>query len=476
MATTVKLLTEWNGYPHNAIITLDDGTATGLVAGKIATTTTAGGVVYVPPDQPAYTVPMVAEFDPDTPSALPALKARGQTVFSAAKVAAIDAVVSGAGILANIVSVGPARVAVVGASITGASASSGPTKTYTWIAGLSTSGLKAEFPFAVYSYPGQPTEVIYPHVADAIADGASVVVLGPDYGTNATDETVTLGVEAAYGQYVREALKDCKRAGVTMIACTTIPRGAGAGAEYHQGAAIQNMWLTAMGQRLGFKVIDTARIATDPATGYMYASWLNVGDDVHPVDAGHAAIGAAVAAGLNATLSDMACPVTVAGGKVANPLMTGAGPQPTGWATRTPPTIGTVTKSIGASLGEADLPAGRWFKIECPSATGGQAINGQAAAITVVPGEVLAAFAYGKAEGAGVVTIEVVNTANNATISTVLSPANGASSSGAWRRFAVPSGVTEVALVMRQVATSGQVTTGYIGAAQVWSLTQLGLA
>ena len=46
---TIRLLTAWNGYPVNALLTLDAGTETGLVGQHIADTVLAGGVAYTAP-------------------------------------------------------------------------------------------------------------------------------------------------------------------------------------------------------------------------------------------------------------------------------------------------------------------------------------------------------------------------------------------------------------------------------------------
>lgn len=49
---TVRLLTAWNGYPPNSLVTLDAGTEAGLVAAFLADTNLTGGTTYVPPAAP----------------------------------------------------------------------------------------------------------------------------------------------------------------------------------------------------------------------------------------------------------------------------------------------------------------------------------------------------------------------------------------------------------------------------------------
>lgn len=47
---TIKLLAAYGKYPPNAIITLDSTTETSLIADKVATSDTTGGVVWVDPN------------------------------------------------------------------------------------------------------------------------------------------------------------------------------------------------------------------------------------------------------------------------------------------------------------------------------------------------------------------------------------------------------------------------------------------
>lgn len=61
---TIRLLTAYDKYPINAIVTLDAGTEAGLVAAKMASTTTTGGVPYVAPILPAQRYPALVEIDP----------------------------------------------------------------------------------------------------------------------------------------------------------------------------------------------------------------------------------------------------------------------------------------------------------------------------------------------------------------------------------------------------------------------------
>lgn len=49
---TVKLLTPYDKYPANAIVTLDAGTEAGLIAAKMAESNTTGGVVWTAPVEP----------------------------------------------------------------------------------------------------------------------------------------------------------------------------------------------------------------------------------------------------------------------------------------------------------------------------------------------------------------------------------------------------------------------------------------
>jgi hypothetical protein len=61
---TIRLLTAYDKYPINAIITLDAGTETGLIGAKMASADTAGGVPYVVPVAPNQRMPAQVEMDP----------------------------------------------------------------------------------------------------------------------------------------------------------------------------------------------------------------------------------------------------------------------------------------------------------------------------------------------------------------------------------------------------------------------------
>lgn len=60
---TIRLLTAYDKYPINAIITLDAGTEAGLVSAKMASADTTGGVPYVAPAVPNQRSPAQVELD-----------------------------------------------------------------------------------------------------------------------------------------------------------------------------------------------------------------------------------------------------------------------------------------------------------------------------------------------------------------------------------------------------------------------------
>lgn len=60
---TVRLLAAYGQYPINAIVTLDAGTESGLVAAKLATTNATGGVPYVQPAVPNQRYSAQVEID-----------------------------------------------------------------------------------------------------------------------------------------------------------------------------------------------------------------------------------------------------------------------------------------------------------------------------------------------------------------------------------------------------------------------------
>lgn len=112
---SVKLLCAWGQYPYNAIITLDANTEASMVSAKVATTDLTGGVVWVPqgPGQPPWP--------------------------SSTQVAALN--------LLNQQTICPARVAILGNSITGFGAALRNINSYTsWAANSAISLSAAVFP------------------------------------------------------------------------------------------------------------------------------------------------------------------------------------------------------------------------------------------------------------------------------------------------------------------------------------------
>lgn len=60
---TIRLLTPYDKYPVNAIVTLDAGTEAGLIAAKMASSDTTGGTAYAAPVAPGYTAPAQLSVD-----------------------------------------------------------------------------------------------------------------------------------------------------------------------------------------------------------------------------------------------------------------------------------------------------------------------------------------------------------------------------------------------------------------------------
>lgn len=371
--------------------------------------------------------------------------------------------------------------AVLGASITGSSTAGGPANAYTWIAGLGIDPALIQGPLSVYPYPGQTSQTIFGNLGAVLDTGINLLILGPDFGTNAAPLITTWAdVYTHYGQYIERTHAECARRGVRLIVCSTLPRGSTTTTALFTATCWQVLWLSAYASQTGLRVIDCHGPMTDPTSGYMAQAYWTTGDDVHPIAAGHAVLGNTVAAGVNAAapvfISRLMQPVTLMGGKIANPLMLGAtSGTPTGVMNYKPETM-TSTRTTVAPSSAADLSIGRWWRIEVTPTAAGEVLRGTPL-IAVTPGDVLLVAGTAKLEGAALATaqIEITNAANNATVQAIVRPTAGAASQTALRRVTVPAGVTSIGLAARLTAGgAGAMSALNVGAWQLWNLTEMG--
>lgn len=375
------------------------------------------------------------------------------------------------------IAVGPQKVVTLGASITnGSSSTNAGTLSYSPMLGKTASMQRIDRVVEFFGYPGQQADYIYGQIGTALAAKPDILILGPDFGTNGADSSAgTAGeVWTYYGYYVQACAKMCRAAGVRMIACATLPQGVEtANANVHIGIARQKQWLFSVGAKLGIEAIDTHTEMLDHTTGYLSTSYYAGADPVHPTDAGHAQLATLIAnyldaAPVSANQAKMLWPVAVGpSGLAPNPLNTGT--TSTGWATTISPSTftGTATHSLEARLSAADLPAGRWHKVNCDASAAGGTLRSGTSNIAVTPGETLWFYGWAKSDGTGTASVIVWNGSTNALASTIVTLTNGAASIPFSQRFTVPVGCTNIRLALNLVTTVGQNLNGYMGAYDV---------
>lgn len=401
------------------------------------------------------------------------------SAFTATEEASVRALVSRDGNLyGRSAAMSLLKIVTLGASITnGSSATNAGTTAYSPLIGSTGNQAKWIKQVPYFGYPGQKATYIVDQVATALAENPDILILGPDFGTNgAADADADLS--AAYIQPLLAVYAACRAAGVTMLACLTLPQGSGqTDAATHRGIRKQNVWLSTTAPKLGIGVIDTHSPVLDNATGYLSASLHS--DNIHPNDTGHALIAAAIVAHLNTAIT--AKPWPVGGGACGlnlNPLMVGVGTTPDSWTVTVSPSTfaGTRTNALEARVDATDLPVGRWYKVICDaSVSGAGALRTGTFTFNVTAGEKLLFLGWLKATGAGVVSAEIWNVQTSASAGRLALATNGAASVPFASIVTVPAGCTSMRLALQISTSAGQTATGYIGACDVIRPGDLGL-
>lgn len=247
------------------------------------------------------------------------------------------------------------RPGFIGASITnGSSSSNAGTKAYPALVKASLIGVRKAVSSAPRGYPGQTSTYIASQVALSIADGLSILVIGPDFGTNSAGHSLTL---AQYQADLIAVVTAAQLANIPVVCCKTMPKSlAVGGTAYRDLIGQYNTWLTFFCLLNSIPLADTYTATADPATGYLSAAF-DSGDGVHPNDAGHAALATAISAVVAAALKEFPEIVSYGSGGL---LTAGYEVMQTLWSDSA---VGTGTfsaRTLAAPGGATPLSVGQW--------------------------------------------------------------------------------------------------------------------
>jgi lysophospholipase L1-like esterase len=276
---TIRLLTPYDKYPVNSIVTLDAGTEAGLIAAKMAQADTTGGTPYVAPTAPNQLVPAQLSVDPFGN----VLGLQGPT----GKVQSIS------GNQAN-------TLAVIGDSITAnwyfqsALAPSVTPRGYlSWALALSKQRMQVVGSFATGGSrvvgPGGTLPTISTQIDSAVATGAKNLLLGPAGVNDFTGGNSLADVKAALTIIVQKAIA----AGMRIWWCTLIPVGSPGGSysvATQANIVALNDWIRSQAAayaKAGVVLIDLYSVFVDPtsATGSCKSNYLGT-DQLHPNNIG----------------------------------------------------------------------------------------------------------------------------------------------------------------------------------------------
>ena len=253
--------------------------------------------------------------------------------------------------VARVAAPGGRRVGVVGASISNGSNSSNATVTSYRAQVQKRCGSSVVGGIVLSAHPGQTSSYILTRMPEAIAGGAEIILLGPDFVTNSISNLFT--VDQLRRDFIA-AVRQARDAGLKLVACTNLPKTSSAGAAWLAVLNAYNVWLRSYCVQQGIPLADVYRATVDPTTGYLLAAY-DSGDGVHPNDAGHDAIAAAIASVLTAAVGTVVWPVVAAGnGLLLDPLMTTTAQ----WAV----VSGSDTTKSLVAASNGDIPVGGWVR------------------------------------------------------------------------------------------------------------------
>lgn len=283
-------------------------------------------------------------------------------------------------------------------------------------------------------------------------------------GTNDAGQSIPLADFKASIEGIREA---AAIVGVPVAFGLVPPRGY-AGPEMDLTRRY-NLWLRAWCHRNGIPCADTYGALVDPATGLLAAAY-DSGDGVHPSNAGHAALGEAVAAALDLPLPTW--PVTSAGeGMLPDPLAAGT----SGWAFL----AGAYTAPT--RITDAGLPAGSWLRLTYSNTTGstGHASWGSplgTEGVAWAEGDVLLVAMHIRGSTAAAINkVQLMDGSGPAVGAIVEVEFPTATPGPLLRKITIPAVAGTLRLGVTIQAAAGQTATVDIGACDVYNLTRLGL-
>lgn len=318
-------------------------------------------------------------------------------------------------------------------------------------------------------------------------------------GTNDAKQNVTLSTFAGYMQQIVALFQ---QAGIPLVV-GTVPPCASSGSQVGvSGGAAEvalvrqyNLWLRLWAPTVGVPLAEIYGALVDPTTGFLKSTY-DSGDGLHPNDAGHLAIAQAFAPFLSALAVGTALPdypwlvqakpnTQDIAAMLAQPLMPGtpgAGVVPTGWSDFVGlggKISGGFTFDVAAPVA-GDLPVGQWASMRLNGVGNGSGgIRGLEASLNAASftaGDQLLIGAYVKCSDAAATGMALK--LFDGSLGTALTSQDtfGTATPGPvlWP-YTVGAGVTSLLLALIGTVTSAQDITYYLGAPQVFNLTQLGL-
>jgi lysophospholipase L1-like esterase len=167
-----------------------------------------------------------------------------------------------------------------------------------------------------------------------------------------------------------------------------------------------NNWLRAYAASTGIRIVDFFEVLADPATG-SYLSAYNSGDNVHPSEAGYAAMGSRIASDLSGSLAPLAIPRLYDAGDTGNLF-----PNPlfltTTLSSQAPSGLSLVNSgSVTGSFITSDTTIrGNWYRMTFASSASAVTLY-KSAQVTATVGRVYAVTGRLKsALSAGTVTVQ----------------------------------------------------------------------
>lgn len=328
----------------------------------------------------------------------------------------------------------------------------------------------------------------------------SIIAQGPQsafvlIGTNDANQAVTL---TTFASNVAAIVALYQKAGIPVAVGTVPPRASTATAAVTQLIRQYNLWLRLWAPTVGVPLVDTFAALVDTSTGYLSATY-DSGDGIHPNDAGHLALAKAVAPVMTALATGTAIPdypwlvqapapsTAEITGLVSNPLMAGAGggtstSLPTNWSDFAGVggrISGNYTFDVVAASG-GDLPTGQWGKMRLDGITNGsggiRVMSRTLTATAFTAGDQLLIAAYLKCSDAAAtgMALKLFN-GNTGAALTSADTFQTATPGPVLYPYTVGAGVTSIVLGLVGSVTAAQDISYYIGAVNVFNLTQLGL-